>query len=173
VNEQLWFLAAIAVFSLWAAVFATRADLAARGAKRLGDQRWADSVRPLPRFNFTTSAPPVGQPLEVEIQNLGGALAAGAVIVQHGDDLFAAELTMPEKSEPRRILLAPVMKAWQKANQPRCLLLLSRDVSGICWDGLDGNKVVKDPRKWLASRLRELRLLGVVDFPALTGPTKA
>lgn len=168
-----WLIVAIAVFSLWAAVFATRADMATRRAKALADERWEASARPLPVFNFTNPAPPVGQPLEVEVQNLGGALAAGAVIVQHGDDLFAAELTMPEKSAPRRILLTPVMKAWQKANQPRCLLLVSRDVGGKCWDGLDGNKVIKDPRRWLPSRLRELRLQGVVEFPALTGPAKS
>jgi hypothetical protein len=165
-----WLMVGTAVFSFWAAVFATRADIAARRGRALANQRWEDSVRPLPRFNFTSSAPPVGQPLEVEVQNLGGPLAAGAVIVQHGDDLFAAELTMPEKSAPRRILLTPVMKAWQKVNQPRCLLLVSRDISGRFWDGLDGNKPVKDPRKWLTGQLRELRLQGVVEFPGLTGP---
>jgi hypothetical protein len=168
-----WVMVATMVFALWAAIFATRADLAGRRARSLADQRWEDSVRPLPRFNFAPTAPPVGQPLEVEVQNLGGALATGAVIVQHGDDLFAGELTMPEKAPPRRILLTPVMKAWQKANQPKCLLLVSRDISGRCWDGLDGNKVIRDPRKFLAGQLRELRLQGVVEFPALTGPAKA
>jgi hypothetical protein len=35
---------------------------------------------------------------------------------------------------------------------------------------VDGNKPIKDPRKWLAGQLKELRLQGVVDFPGFTGP---
>jgi hypothetical protein len=159
---------ATAVFALWGAIFATRADFAARRAKAEAQQRWDDSIRPLPHFTFT-SAPAAGQPIEVDVENLGGILAAGAVIVQHGDDLFAGELTLPEKAPARRIVLTPVLKAWQKANQPRTLLLAGRDISGQCWDCLDGMKVIKDPRRWLASQLRELRLQGVVDFPTLTG----
>jgi len=54
-----------------------------------------------------------------------------------------------------------------------CLLLVGRDLSGTCWDYLDGNRAIKEPRKWLPSQLRELRLQGVVDFPAVTGPAKA
>jgi hypothetical protein len=64
------------------------------------------------------------------------------------------------------------MKAWQRASQPRTLLLVVRDVGGRCWDCLDGGKPIKDPRKWLAGQLRELRLQGVVDFPGVTGSAK-
>lgn len=160
--------AAAALLALWAAVFATRADLAARRARSEARQRWDDAIRPLPHFTFT-SAPAVGQPIEVDVENLGGTLAAGAVIVQHGDDLFAGELTLPEKAPARRIVLTPVLKAWQRSSQPRCLLLAGRDVSGRCWDCLDGMKIIKDPRRWLAGQLREMRLQGIVDFPGLTG----
>ena len=159
---------ATTIFALWAAIFATRADLATRHAKAEAKQRWDDSVRPVPHFTFTT-APAVGYPIEVEVENLGGALAGGAVIVQHGDDLFAGEITLTDKAPPRRIMLQPVLKAWQKSSQPRCLLLAGRDVSGRTWDFLDGSKVIKDPRRWLAGQLRELRLQGIVDFPGLTG----
>lgn len=157
-----------ALLALWAAFFATRADLATRRAKAEAKQRWDDSIRPIPHFTFTT-APAIGQPIEVDVENLGGTLAAGAVIVQHGDDLFAGELTLPEKAPARRIVLTPVLKAWQRSSQPRCLLLAGRDISGRCWDCLDGMKVIKDPRRWVAGQLRELRLQGVVDFPSLTG----
>ena len=160
--------AAAALLALWAAIFATRADIATRRAKAEARQRWDDSIRPLPHFTFT-SAPAPGQPIEVDVENLGGTLAAGAVIVQHGDDLFAGELTLPEKAPARRIVLTPVLKAWQRSNQPRTLLLAGRDASGRCWDCLNGMKQIKDPRRWLAGQLRELRLQGVVDFPGLTG----
>ena len=164
--------AATALLALWAAIFATRADAAARHGRAQAERRWDDSIRPVPHFTFT-SAPAVGQPIEVEVENLGGALAAGAVIVQHGDDLFAGELTLPEKAAPRRMLLTPVLKAWQRSSQPRCLLLAGRDISGRTWDCLNGPKVIKDPRRWIAAQLRELRLQGVVDFPGLAGTAKS
>ena len=99
-------------------------------------------------------------------------MVAGGVIVQAADDLYASELSMPDKAPPRRILLLPAMKAWQRASQPRCLLLVARDVNGRTWNCLDG-KPIKDPRKWLAAQLRDLRLQGAVDFPGLTGPAKS
>jgi hypothetical protein len=160
-----------AVLTLWAAVFATRADVASRRAIKNADARWEATIKPVPHLTFIGS-PAAGQPIELEVENLGGTLAAGAVIVQAADDLYAGELTMPEKAPPRRIVLQPAMKAWQRASQPRCLLLVTRDVSGRCWDSADGNKPIKDPRKWLAGQLRELRLQGVVDFPGLTGPPR-
>jgi hypothetical protein len=156
-----------ALLALWAAIFATRADMAARHASSEARRRWDDSTRPTPHFTFT-AAPSPGQPIELDVENLGGALVAGAVIVQHGDDLFAGELSLPEKAPARRIVLAPVLKAWQKSGQPSCLLLAGRDVSGRTWDFVDDTKLIKDPKRWLAGQLRELRLQGVVDFPGLT-----
>jgi hypothetical protein len=143
--------------------------MASRRATALATKRWEDAVRPAPRLSFT-SPPAPGQPIELEVENLGGTLAAGAVIVQAGEDLYAGELTMPEHAPPRRIYLNPVLKAWQRKNHPACLLLVGRDLSGKCWDYLDGNKAIDDPHKWLSSQLHELRLQGVVDFPAVTGP---
>jgi hypothetical protein len=160
-----------AVLALWAAVFATRADRAARRAGKLADARWEAATKPVPHLTFTGSPAP-NQPIEVEVDNLGGTAIAGGVIVQAADDLYAGELTMPEKAPPRRILLQPAMKAWQRASQPRCLLLVVRDVNGRTWNCLDG-KPIKDPRKWLAAQLRDLRLQGAVDFPGLTGPAKS
>jgi hypothetical protein len=171
-GEIVVILAAVtALFALWAAVFATRADRAARGARKDADARWEATTKPVPHLTFT-SAPSPNQPIEVEIQNLGGTLVAGGVIVQAADDLYAGELTMAEKSAPRRILLQPAMKAWQRASQPRLLLLVARDVNGRTWDCLDGSKLIKDPRKWLGGQLRDLRLQGAVDFPGLSGPAR-
>ena len=162
---------ATVLLALWAAVFATRADLATRRASALATKRWEDTMRPAPRVAFTTPPSP-GQAIELEVENLGGTLVAGAVIVQAGDDLYAGELAMPEHATPRRLYVSPVLKAWHRKSQPSCLLLVGRDLSGKCWDYLDGNKEIDEPRKWLASRLRDLRLSGVVDFPAVTGPAK-
>ena len=159
--------AAAAVFALWAAIFATRADAAARKAER----RWDAAVRPVPHFNFT-SAPAVGQPIELEVENLGGAVAAGVIIVQHGDDLFAGELSLPDRAQARRMLIPPVLKAWQRSGQPRTLMLVARDISGRTWDCLNGGKVIKDPKKWMAAQLREMRLQGILDFPGITGGGK-
>jgi hypothetical protein len=160
-----------ALLALWAAVFATRADMSSRRALKIADARWEATTRPVPHLTFI-GTPSSGQPIELEVENLGGTLTAGAVIVQASDDLYAGELTLPEKAPPRRIVLQPAMKAWQRSLEPRCLLLVARDISGRCWDCVDGNKPVKDPRKWIAAQLKELRLQGVVDFPGLTGPPR-
>jgi hypothetical protein len=159
------------LLSLWAAIFATRADRASRRAMKLADSRWDATTKPVPHLSFTNPAP-IGQPLEVEVENLGGVLAAGGVIVQSGDDLYASEFTLPEKAPARRMSLQPVMKAWQRASQPRTLLLVVRDAGGRCWNCLDGGQPIKDPHKWLAGQLRELRLQGVVEFPGLSGTAK-
>jgi hypothetical protein len=160
--------AAAAVFSLAAAFFAFRADQAARETRSKADQRWDDMVRPRPRLTFV-SAPAPNQPIEVEVENLGGTLAAGALIAAYGSDLFASELTLPEKAPPRRILLPPVLKAWQQARQPAFLMVAGRDVSGRWWDCLNGMKVIKDPRRWVDTHLKDLRLQGAVSFPELSG----
>jgi hypothetical protein len=160
-----------AVLAFWAAVFATRADFASRRATRLAEARWEATTKPIPRLTFT-SPPAPGQPIEVEVENLGGTLTAGGIIVQAADDLYSSDLALPEKAPARRILLQPAMKAWQRSNQPRCLLLVARDINGRCWNCLEGSTPIKDPRKWLAGQLRELRLQGVVDFPGLTGPPR-
>ena len=165
-------LAAItAALALWAAIFATRADSASRRAIKVADARWEATTKPVPQVTFT-GPPAPNQAIEVEVQNLGGTMAAGGVIVQAADDLYASELTMAEKAPPRRILLQPAMKAWQRAGQPSCLLLVARDVNGRYWNCLDPSKPIKDPRRWLAGQLRELRLQGVVDFPGLNVPAR-
>ena len=170
-NQLLVALAAVtALAAVWAAVFAMRADQATRRASRAAERRWDDSVKPVPHIVFMGSSPP-GQPIEVHVENLGGTMAGGGVIVQSGDDLYAGELSLPEKSAARSVSLQPGIKAWQRAAQPRCLLLVGRDVTGRCWDSLDGAMPIKDPRKWLGGRLHDLRLQGVVDFPSVTGPT--
>lgn len=160
------------VTGITAALFAFRADAAARGARREATLRWDDMVRPRPHFTFT-GPPSPGQPIEVEVENLGGTLAAGAVVAAFGDDLYATELTLPDKAPPRRILLPPVLKAWQRARQPSFLLVAGRDVSGRWWDCLDGMKVIKDPRRWIDGHLKDMRLQGAVSFPELSGSPNA
>jgi hypothetical protein len=157
-----------AVLSAVAAFFAFRSWLAAAGTRRDADRRWDDMVRPRPRLTFT-GPPPANQAIEVEVENLGGTLSAGAVVAIYGEDLYARELTLPEKAPARRMTLPPVLKAWQKARQPAFLIVAGRDISGRWWDCLDGMKVIKDPRRWIEGHLRDLRLQGAVSFPELSG----
>src|SRR4029077_781601 len=94
-------LAAISVVTgLTATLFAFRADAASRGARKEAARRWDDMVRPRPHFTFA-SPPLTGQPIEVEVENLGGTLAAGAVVAAYGEQMFASELTLPHKAPPR------------------------------------------------------------------------
>lgn len=164
-------LGATAFFALWAAIFATRADIATRRAQRLASERWEASTKPVPRVMFTEFASP-GQSIQVQVENLGGTLVGCGMILQMSDELYAGEVTLPEKAPARPISLPFIVKAWQRAAQPKPLLLVARDVAGRCWDCLDGGKQIRDPKKWLAGQLRGLRMQGMVDFPSVTGTVK-
>jgi hypothetical protein len=159
------------VLAAIAALFAFRADRAARDARAKADKRWDDATRPQPHLSFTNPPAP-GQPIELEVENFGGAMASGAVVAEYGDDVYACELTLPDKAAPRRILVPPVMKAWQKAKQPVFLMLAGRDVTGRWWNCLDGMSQIKDPKRWAEGNLRELKLQGAVSFPELTGASR-
>lgn len=159
--------AASCVLAAAAAGFGFLAFRVARDARAKADRRWDDSVRPRPHLSFTVP-PAVGQPIELEVENLGGAMVSGAIVAEYADDLYACELTLPDKAPPRRILVPPVMKAWQKAKKPGFLMIAGRDVSGRWWNCLDGMSEIKQPGRWADTTLRELRLTGAVSFRELT-----
>ncbi len=161
-TEQMLVLVAAAA-AVWAAFFATRADWATRRAMK----RFDAATKPVPNIVFGQAAP--GQSVELEVENLGGTLVAGGIIVHVSDELYAGELTLPDKAPPRRLSLPFVVKAWKRQLEPQCLVLLARDASGRCWDYVDGGKQVKNPRRWLSKQLRELRMTGMIDFPKVTG----
>lgn len=148
----------------WTAIFATRADRASRRAIKA----WESATKPIPSVLFTGRIQP-GQSIDLEVENLGGTLAAGGIIVHAGDELYVGELTLPEKAPPRQMSLRFVVKAWKRMLEPQCLVLVVRDSGGRCWDYADGGKQIKNPRRWLTSQLRELRMQGMVDFPSVTG----
>jgi hypothetical protein len=156
-----------AAAAVWAAFFATRADLAVRRALK----RWDSATKPVPNIVFTGNVAQ-GQAVELEIENLGGTLAAGGLIVHVSDELYAGEVTLPDKAPPRRITLPFVVKAWKRQLEPQCLVLIARDVSGRCFDYVDGGREIRNPRRWLSNQLRELRMQGMVDFPKVTGKEK-
>lgn len=153
-----------AAAAAWAAIFATRADWAARRAI----SRWDAATKPVPNVVFTGNVAP-GNAIELEVENLGGTLAAGGIIVHASDELYAGELTMPEHAPARRISLRFVVKAWKRQLEPQCLVLIVRDVNGRCYDYVDGGRQIGNPRRWLSNQLRGLRMQGMVDFPAVTG----
>lgn len=170
-GQIVFVLVAVTALSLWSAVFATRADWATRRSIREANTRWEASMRPVPHITFTEFAAP-GQSIQVQVENLGGTLAGCGIILQHADDIYATELTLPEKAPARPISLPFIVKAWKRVAQPQPLMMIARDVSGRCFDCLDGGKLVKDPKKWVAGRLRDLRMQGMVTFPSVTGPVK-
>lgn len=165
-SEQALVLVA-AVAAVWAAFFATRADWTVRRALK----RMETASRPVPNIVFTGNVSP-GQAVELEVENLGGTMAAGGLIVHVSDELYAGELTLPENAAPRRVSLPFVVKAWKRQLEPQCLVLIARDVSGRCFDYVDGGREIKNPRRWLSGQLRELRMTGMIDFPHVTGKEK-
>jgi hypothetical protein len=161
--EQILVIVAAAA-AVWAAFFATRADLSSRRAIRQYDT----ATKPVPSITFTGNVSP-GNAVELEVENLGGTLAAGGLIVHVSDELYAGELILPEHAPPRRISARFVVKAWKRQLEPQCLVLIARDASGRCYDFVDGGRQVKNPRRWLSGQLKELRMQGMVDFPKVTG----
>lgn len=153
-----------AAAAVWAAIFATRADWSLHRALK----RWDSVTKPVPNVVFTGNVAP-GQAVELEVENLGGTMAAAGVIVHVGDELYAGELSMPDKAPPRRVTLKFIVKAWKRQLEPQCLVLIARDVGGRCFDYVDGGHEIKNPRRWLTGQLRELRMQGMVDFPHVTG----
>ncbi len=151
-----------------AAFFGFMAFRVAGDARSKADRRWESAMRPQPHLSFTNPPAP-GQPIELQVENLGGAMAAGAIVAEYGDDLYACELTLPDKAPARRILVPAVMKAWKKAPQPAFLMIAGRDASGRWWNCLDGMAEIKNPARWGSDNLREMRLVGAVSFPELTG----
>jgi hypothetical protein len=59
--------------ALWAAIFATRGDFAARKAFKA----WETSTKPQPNIVFTGRVSP-SQAIELEVENLGGTPASSA-----------------------------------------------------------------------------------------------
>ena len=164
-TEQVLALIAAAA-AVWAAFFATRADWSVRRAMK----RFDSATKPVPNIVFGQAAP--GRSVELEVENLGGTLAAGGIIVHVSDELYAGELTLPDKAAPRQVTLPFVVKAWKRQLEPQCLVLIARDATGRCWDYVDGGKQVKNPRRWLTKQLRDLRMQGMIDFPKVTGKEK-
>ncbi len=165
-TEQVLVLVAAAA-AVWAALFATRADWSMRRALRQFDV----ATKPVPNIVFTGRIAP-GQSVELEVENLGGTLVAGGVIVHVSDELYAGELILPDKAPPRQMSLPFVVKAWKRQLEPQCLVLIARDSSGRCWDYVDGGKQVKNPRRWLRKQLGDLRMQGMIDFPKVTGKAR-
>ena len=160
------------VLAAVAAFFAFTATRLAYDIRSKADRRWEDATRPRPHLSFTNPPAP-GQPIELEVENLGGAMAAGAVVAMYGEDLYACELTLADKAAAKRILVPAVMKAWQRTKTPSFLMIAGRDVSGRWWNCLDGMAEIKDPKRWADNNLREMHLQGAVAFPELTGAARA
>ncbi len=158
---------ATTLFALWSAIFATRADWSMRRALK----HWDTATKPVPNIVFTGGVSP-GQTVDLEVENLGGTLVAGGLIVHVSDELYAGELSMPEKAPPRHVSIPFVVKAWKRQLEPQCLVLIARDAGGRCFDYVDGGKEIKNPRRWLSKQLRELGMQGMIDFPHVTGKEK-
>src|SRR3989442_8067366 len=112
-------MAATAVLSLWAAFFATRADWATRRAMK----SWDSATKPIPKLVFTGQVSP-GQAIDLEVENLGGTLAAGGIIVHASDELYGGGGEVAQKTPARPISLPLILTAPERAPQPAVLALL-------------------------------------------------
>src|SRR3989442_13872271 len=109
-------MAATAVLSLWAAFFATRADWATRRAMK----SWDSATKPIPKLVFTGQVSP-GQAIDLEVENLGGTLAAGGIIVHASDELYGGEGALPHNSPRPQISPSLLFHVTRESPTPRRL----------------------------------------------------
>lgn len=152
----------------WAAVYATRADLATRLALRKDEERHDQEVRP--------RLEPVGvQPMlylrpadyRMEIANRGGATALFAFVVQSGEHIFITSGSLDEHArEP--FLFSYVGKLQYGTGPWSTPFVVAQDRMGRWWDctlqHFLAGKLIKGPlRPWLDARLKERGLAEMLD----------
>jgi hypothetical protein len=97
------------------------------------------ATKPVPT---SCSAKRLWASVEPEVENLGGTLAAGGIIVHVSDEL--RRRADPSRQGAATAHLAAVRRqAWKRQLEPQCLVLIARDTTGRCWDYVDGGKQVR------------------------------
>mgnify|MGYP001791918355 CR=1 FL=1 len=119
---------------LWAAIFATRSDSAARAANRDAAARHSQLLIPRVQCVLSRTAPV----LHAEILNLGGATPSTLIFVAMEGQLWTFAGALPEHS-PRGLIFPLTPMPMAKTNgQERFVVSAAKDVSGRWWDNFTG-----------------------------------
>jgi hypothetical protein len=111
---------------IWAAVFATRSDRAARSANQWVAERHAKSLAPRVHCVFS----PTGPALHAEVFNLGAATPSTLIFAAHNGQMWTFTGSFPEQSARGQLFeFAPLPMA-KTTGQLRIVVSVAKDVDG-------------------------------------------
>jgi hypothetical protein len=149
----------------WAAVYATRADLATRRAMRREEERHDQEVRP--RLEPVGFPRPLQKSFQMEIANRGGATPLFAFAIQSEDLIYITSGSLDEHArEP--FLFQYVGQLSYKTGDFSTPFVVAQDRMGRWWDctlqHFLAGKLIEGPlRPWLDARLKERGLAEMLD----------
>jgi len=163
-----------AVAAVFAAVYGVRAVRAARAAADLADRRWVNQIRPRPRVDLLTqgggfsvsSGASASYTQTMTVDNSGGAITDGFVVVRLNDTFYGGHLSLPGNTgNVQRTLI-------RRGHSPsvllgyRVALLYVQDMDGCWWDALAEVKIPPEAppgpsdspafQAWIDRRLAEV-----------------
>jgi len=149
-------LAVLTLFvGIWAAVFATRADVASRHASRQSDQRYLAQVQPRPQLTFRRDPNRVGG-IAVTVSNTGGAALYCLIVAQVEQLLCAFHGPLPQHAPPRDELLRKLETTSDRT--AKVLLDVAQDIQGHWWDVLLGRQINQPVASWFEIQATKLKL---------------
>lgn len=123
--------------AVWAAVFATRSDRAAREANQWAAERHAKSLAPRVHCVFSTTAPA----LHAEVFNLGAATPSTLIFVVHNGQMWTFAGSFPEQSPRGHLYPFTPLPMTKTTGQLRIIVSVAKDIEDGWWDNLTGKKI--------------------------------
>jgi hypothetical protein len=151
----------------WAAIYATRADLATRLASRKDQERHDQEVRPRLEPVDVSPSPYPPDAFHMEIANRGGATPLFAFTIQSEDRIFITSGSLDEHArEP--FLFQCVGQLPYKTGLFNTPFVVAQDRIGRWWDCTlnhlhSGRPIEGSLRGWLDARLRERGLTEMLE----------
>jgi hypothetical protein len=122
---------------LWAAVFATRSDRAARAANRWAAERHARSLAPRVHCVFSTTAPA----LHAEVFNLGAATPSTLIFAADTGQMWSFAGSFPEQSPRGHLFQFSPLPMVKTSGQRRIIVSVAKDIEDGWWDNQTGKKI--------------------------------
>jgi len=157
--------AATLVAGIWAAVFATRSDRAARAANQWVADQHRKSLAPSIRCVFSSTAPD----LHAEVFNLGAATPSTLIFVAHKGQMWSLAGSFPEQSPRGHLYPFSTLPMVTTTGQLRIVVSVAKDMDGGWWDNQTGRKV-DDVTTFMNARIQKET---VVQEAGLTEPGPA
>lgn len=152
----------------WAAIFATRADLAMRRSMRDEKLRHDQDVRPRLEPVAVSPDPYPPNTFTMEIANRGGATPLFAFAIQSEHNIFITSGSLDEHARERFIFQYVGKLDYKTGMMLQTPFVVAQDRMGRWWDCtlnhmLAGRLIESSPRGWLDARLKERGLTEMLE----------